>query len=118
MVGSITIDGHGGTDRAHLRWFIAEPGITGRGFGASLMEAAMAFCRGRAYSSVWLTTFARLDAARKLYDRIASLNVGHFGRPIGISPSPCRNSIAASDRAASHKRYSLFAAALLYVTLD
>lgn len=69
MVGSITIDDHVGTDSVHLRWFIAEPGITGRGIGASLMEAAMAFCRARAYSSVWLTTFAGLDAARKLYDR-------------------------------------------------
>ena len=33
------------------------------------MEADMAFCRAHAYSSVWLTTFAGLDAARKLYDR-------------------------------------------------
>lgn len=78
MVGSITIDGHGGTDSAHLRWFIAEPGITGRGIGAALMDVAMAFCRERGYAHVWLTTFAGLDAARKLYDRHGFVEVKTF----------------------------------------
>ena len=78
MAGSITIDGHGDDEGAHLRWFIAEPGITGRGIGASLMDQAMRFCRERGYSRVWLTTFAGLNAARNLYDRHGFIETGTF----------------------------------------
>jgi GNAT superfamily N-acetyltransferase len=77
VVGSITIDGDA-ADSAHLRWFIAEPGITGRGIGASLMSAAMNFSRDAGYSRVWLTTFAGLDAARKLYDRHGFVETSTF----------------------------------------
>ncbi|NKB57485.1 MAG: GNAT family N-acetyltransferase [Alphaproteobacteria bacterium] len=94
MVGSITIDGEGADNRAHLRWFIADPEITGRGIGAQLMDAAMSFCRNRGYSGVWLTTFAGLDAARKLYDRHGFIETGTFentdwDRPITMQTLEC-----------------------------
>ncbi len=94
VVGSITIDGHGEDPGAHLRWFIAEPGITGRGIGARLMDASMTFCRDRGYDRVWLTTFAGLDAARKLYDRHGFIETGTFentnwDRPITMQTLEC-----------------------------
>ena len=94
IVGSITIDGHGGDDSAHLRWFIAEPGITGLGIGGRLMDAAMAFCHDRGYARIWLTTFAGLDAARKLYDRHGFVETGTFentdwDRPITMQTLKC-----------------------------
>jgi GNAT superfamily N-acetyltransferase len=79
MAGSITIDHHGGeVGSAHLRWFILEPEIAGRGIGTRLMNAAMTFCRNTGYRRVWLTTFAGLDAARKLYDRHGFIETGTF----------------------------------------
>ena len=94
VVGSITIDGHGDDDSAHLRWFIAEPGVTGHGIGAQLMGAAMHFCRTRGYATVWLTTFAGLDAARKLYDRHGFVETGtvenrNWDRPITMQTLAC-----------------------------
>ena len=79
MAGSITIDSFGDdANSAHLRWFITEPGITGKGIGAKLMDAAMGFCQERDYARVWLTTFAGLDAARKLYDRHGFVEIDSF----------------------------------------
>lgn len=95
IVGSLTIDGHGETEnRAHLRWFIADPKIVGRGIGAQLMGAAMAFCRQCGYDAVWLTTFAGLDAARKLYDRHGFVETGTFendtwDRPVTMQTLEC-----------------------------
>jgi len=95
IVGSLTIDGHGETEnRAHLRWFIVDPQIVGRGVGAQLMDAAMAFCRGCGYDAVWLTTFAGLDAARKLYDRHGFVETGTFkndtwDRPVTMQTLEC-----------------------------
>jgi GNAT superfamily N-acetyltransferase len=68
-VGSIVIDhtvtGEGG---AHLRWFILAERAQGRGLGRQLLSRALAFCDGRGYDPVWLTTFRGLDAARRLYE--------------------------------------------------
>ncbi len=96
MVGSITIDGEpqGNQDGAHLRWFIAEPHIVGRGIGGALMGAAMTFCRDQCYRRVWLTTFAGLDAARALYDRHGFVETGTFennewDRPIKMQTLAC-----------------------------
>lgn len=96
MVGSITIDGEpqGHQDGAHLRWFIAEPDIVGRGVGGALMDAAMNFCRSCEYDRVWLTTFAGLDAARALYDRYGFVETGTFeneewDRPITMQTLVC-----------------------------
>jgi uncharacterized protein YhfF/GNAT superfamily N-acetyltransferase len=66
--GSIAIDG-AGAGGAHLRWFIVDDTLRGRGFGRRMLEAAMAFCRRAGHRGVCLTTFAGLDAARALYER-------------------------------------------------
>jgi GNAT superfamily N-acetyltransferase len=67
---SIAIDGsHAATEGAHLRWFIASDATRGSGIGSELMALAMAFCKSRHYKSVYLNTFAGLDAARHLYEK-------------------------------------------------
>ena len=69
VIGSIAIDGRkaAGTG-AHLRWFILDGSSRGGGVGAVLLDAALAFCRARKFPRVHLSTFAGLDAARKLYE--------------------------------------------------
>ena len=70
LLGSITIDRTvTGGEGAHLRWFIVADAARGSGLGRRLMERAMAFCKARGYTPVWLTTFAGLDPARRLYER-------------------------------------------------
>jgi GNAT superfamily N-acetyltransferase len=67
--GSIAIDGlKAETEGAHLRWFIIAPELQGSGWGCRLMQEAVAFCDRRAYSRIFLWTFAGLDAARHLYE--------------------------------------------------
>jgi GNAT superfamily N-acetyltransferase len=69
IVGSIAIDGlQAETEGAHLRWFILEPGLQGRGIGRSLLAVALEHCRRQRFSRVYLWTFAGLDAARHLYE--------------------------------------------------
>ena len=68
ILGSIAIDG-AGPGGAHLRWFIVADEVRGRGLGGRMLEAAMAFCRRAGHGSVYLTTFAGLDAARALYEQ-------------------------------------------------
>ncbi len=69
IVGSIAIDGrHAATDGAHLRWFILDDSSRGAGLGGKLIDAALAFCRARGFARVHLSTFAGLDAARRLYE--------------------------------------------------
>ena len=69
ILGSIAIDGrHAATDGAHLRWFILDDSSRGVGAGGKLLDAALAFCRERRFSQVHLSTFAGLDAARRLYE--------------------------------------------------
>ena len=69
ILGSITIDGTGteGPD-ARLRWFIIDEAGHGLGIGKRLMEEAMAHCARAKFESVFLWTFAGLDAARHLYE--------------------------------------------------
>ncbi len=70
LAGSITIDASdGGPMGAHLRWFIVDDGTRGTGLGGALMDRAMAFCDKRGHERIWLTTFAGLDAARRLYEK-------------------------------------------------
>jgi RimJ/RimL family protein N-acetyltransferase len=67
---SIAIDGsHAASDGAHLRWFIASDATRGSGIGLDLLTLAMAFCKFHSYRSVYLNTFAGLDAARHLYEK-------------------------------------------------
>lgn len=69
-VASVIVDrSDGGPRGAHLRWFIVAEEMQGKGLGADLLGRALAFCDGRGYERVWLTTFAGLDAARSLYER-------------------------------------------------
>lgn len=70
IVGSIAIDGRAAAaSGAHLRWFIVDDEARGTGAGAMLIDAALAFCRARRFGSVYLWTFAGLDAARRLYEK-------------------------------------------------
>ena len=69
VVGSIAIDGREASRAgAHLRWFIVDDSVRGAGVGAELIDTALAFCARRRFSSVHLSTFAGLDAARRLYE--------------------------------------------------
>jgi GNAT superfamily N-acetyltransferase len=68
--GSIAIDGaHSADGGAHLRWFITSDATRGKGTGAQLLSAAMAFCEARDYARVHLWTFEGLHAARHLYEK-------------------------------------------------
>lgn len=70
VVGSVIIDQTGGGSQgAHLRWFIVSETMQGKGLGADLLGRAVGFCDERGYERIWLTTFAGLDAARSLYER-------------------------------------------------
>jgi GNAT superfamily N-acetyltransferase len=67
--GSVAIDGsNAATEGAHLRWFITSPSIRGQGVGKALLRQALRFCDERGYRTVYLWTFAGLDAARHLYE--------------------------------------------------
>jgi RimJ/RimL family protein N-acetyltransferase len=68
-VGGITIDGSIDPPAALLRWFILGDAARGQGAGRGLIDAAMAFCRAKGFSKVYLGTFSGLDAARALYER-------------------------------------------------
>jgi GNAT superfamily N-acetyltransferase len=69
--GSITIDGaHTDETGAHLRWFIMSDALSGKGVGTRLIHTAIDFCRVKKYRRVFLRTFAGLDAARHLYEKM------------------------------------------------
>jgi GNAT superfamily N-acetyltransferase len=63
--GSLIIDGE--ADLAHLRWFVLDPSLHGRGIGRQLLGQALAFVDSR-FSRSYLWTFSGLDAARHLYE--------------------------------------------------
>lgn len=69
IVGAIAIDGrHASGEGAHLRWFILDDATRGAGTGARLLDVALEFCRAQKFGQVHLSTFAGLDAARRLYE--------------------------------------------------
>ncbi len=71
MLGAITIDAvHAAQDGAHLRWFVVTDKARGTGLGRGLLSRAVSFCDAQSYRSVYLTTFAGLDAARHLYESV------------------------------------------------
>jgi GNAT superfamily N-acetyltransferase len=79
--GAVVIDGsRAGDDGAHLRWFITSDALRGQGIGRRLIARALQFADGRGYPSVYLWTFAGLDAARHLYEshgfRLVHENLG------------------------------------------
>ncbi len=66
---SISLVGPRGGEPARIRWFIADGSRRGQGAGARLMDAAMHFAHQAGYRHLYLTTFAGLDAARRLYEQ-------------------------------------------------
>ncbi|HMQ57625.1 MAG TPA: GNAT family N-acetyltransferase [Rhizobiaceae bacterium] len=70
LAGTITVDvSAGGPEGAHLRWFIVADGARGNGLGTMLIGRALVHCARVGTDSVWLTTFAGLEAARRLFER-------------------------------------------------
>lgn len=72
FLGALTIDGSDPTladDQAHLRWFVTTDAARGTGVGGRLMAAGMMFLQSAGFRSCYLTTFAGLDAARRMYER-------------------------------------------------
>lgn len=69
VVGSVALDGQDlGEGIAHLRWFIVEDGLRGKGIGRHLLRAALDFADSRGFAETRLWTFRGLDAARHLYE--------------------------------------------------
>lgn len=66
VLGGLALDGRE-APAARIRWFILDEAARG-GTGRRLLRAALDFARDRHFASVWLTTFAGLDAARRLYE--------------------------------------------------
>lgn len=67
--GALAIDGSDpelDPGLAHLRWFIVTEGARGSGTGRKLMDEGLAFLRKAGFARCYLTTFAGLDAARRL----------------------------------------------------
>lgn len=70
ILGGIAIDGKDTAgEGARLRWFVLDEEYQGRGTGKRLFDESLDFCRKAGFKRVYLTTFAGLDAARKLYER-------------------------------------------------
>ena len=55
-------------NQAHLRWFITTDAARGQGTGRALLAAAMDHLRRENVASCYLTTFAGLHTARRLYE--------------------------------------------------
>ena len=87
-LGSVALD-HGdavdGLD--HLRWFIVAAGGRGKGIGRQLLARCREAARAFGSKGIYLTTFAGLDAARKLYEDTGFLLVSEqdsttWGTPV------------------------------------
>ncbi len=75
FLATVSIDGSDARDGmqdglAHLRWFIAAERARGRGLGKGLMARALAAAREAGMAGIYLDTFAGLDAARAVYERV------------------------------------------------
>ena len=68
LVGAVTIDREDDA-LAHLRWFVVADAWGGRGCGAALLGRALATMAARCCPRIYLTTFAGLAPARRLYER-------------------------------------------------
>lgn len=70
FLGSVIIDGSDPqhpVNEAHLRWFIIDRSLTGKGYGKKLLTEAIAFARRTAFELIYLTTFRGLESAATLY---------------------------------------------------
>jgi DNA-binding MarR family transcriptional regulator len=62
IYGTVFIDGEGlGENKAHLRAFIMDDALRGRGLGRKLIDKAMAFVDDQAFAETHLYTFRGLD---------------------------------------------------------
>jgi len=69
VAGSVALDGEDlGSGVAHLRWFIVNDSIRGRGAGRKLLGAALAQADDQGFAETHLWTFSGLSAARHLYE--------------------------------------------------
>jgi GNAT superfamily N-acetyltransferase len=70
LVGSISILGQNpGPDGVQLRFFIVDPAYHGRGAGKALLSTALAWCRERRFSKIFLWTVDDLPQSRGLYEK-------------------------------------------------
>ena len=82
IVGSIAIDGEDlGNNTAHLRWFIMDDRVRGKGVGGQLLTQALQFVDAKGFEETQLWTFNGLLAARHLYEsngfKLAEENLGN-----------------------------------------
>jgi GNAT superfamily N-acetyltransferase len=69
VLGSIALDAGEPDARgfAHLRWFILDPALRGRGLGRRWLEEAVAQARGAGLPGMYLWTLEGLEGAARLY---------------------------------------------------
>ena len=82
IVGSVAIDGEDlGNNMAHLRWFIMDDRVRGKGVGSQLLTQALQFVDAKGFEETQLWTFNGLNAARHLYEsngfKLAEENLGN-----------------------------------------
>jgi GNAT superfamily N-acetyltransferase len=71
LVGSISILGQNpGPDGVQLRFFLVDPAYHGRGAGKALLSAALAWCRERRFSKIFLWTVDHLPQSRSMYEKV------------------------------------------------
>ena len=68
VLGSIALDCGEDPGSAHLRWFILDPALRGRGLGRRWLEEAVGQARKAGVPQIHLWTLAGLDAAAHLYE--------------------------------------------------
>ncbi|MCG7376675.1 helix-turn-helix domain-containing GNAT family N-acetyltransferase [Paenibacillus sp. ACRSA] len=68
IVGSIAVIGHPG-NRAQIRWFILHPDCRGMGIGKKLIHEAIAYCKEKGYSNVFLETTEDQKTAITMYSK-------------------------------------------------
>ncbi|SFO75583.1 transcriptional regulator, MarR family with acetyltransferase activity [Cohaesibacter marisflavi] len=69
FLASLALDGEDiGDNIAHLRWFIVDSSLRGRGVGRQLFSRAVAFADEAGFKETHLSTFKGLDAARHIYE--------------------------------------------------
>jgi len=87
VLGSIALDCGEDPASAHLRWFIMDPALRGRGLGRRWLAEAIAQARRIAMPEIHLWTLAGLDAAAHLYDAAGfvldrEVTAGQWGRSV------------------------------------